>query len=369
MKSFPLTFAVFFQSIINPNMSLNKNMAKDALFSGAFNIKNSNSEYIAPGTFSDYIKGKRPVRATSVNQICNMQLEELAPRIGMLGLQDMPAVLTAVKNLLEIVDISVQLRQELQTEANELKSEKLYLAKIFQMSLKCSNTKKVLSNKDILFLGGIGGVDFNPNAEVAYSDAEDSVDMNYKEPRVPERIERLLEEYRISDNVVKVFHGIKICWQNVILPDDFEALMASVAPMVGDFGMVNLDFDDIVNVCALDLDNKVCKDGYLQLLEVSWVCNDPSCFTEAFKGMDMQGCQACVMMLSGDYSLLDANEIVSIVYQEVNENVDILLELVYDEEVQEYIKVQALFRMKTPTSQGEHEIHIPKFLHNRRPPD
>ena len=318
MKTYPLTFAVFFQSILAPNMSVTKNHAKDILFAEQYPPPEHSIPVLSPGTYSDYIRGKRPVRAESVRFLCGMPPENLVRRIQLLGLQDMPAALSSVKKLLEICEISADLRQKLQTEAEETKDPALYLAKIFQLSLKCDNKKILLEKEDVLLLNTI-------------------------------------EKYHVSNAKERDFQGFQISFQEVKLPEDFERLWAYVLSFVSvdssityDFAIM-LDMEQVIKICALDMERRICTKGNLTLVEVS--CAHRS-FANLQKTLDLFRLDLCTGLLLGifgDASLSEASDILQIFENTFTESPDIGLSIAYKNQLpNNRIIIRAIFRTEPP---------------------
>lgn len=286
MGVYPLTFAVFYQAIIKPNARLDQYRSIHVLLRGELlDMIKDRTDLPSPGTYSEYVKGKRPVRKESVNEICGLEPERLVDRIIMLGLQDMPAVMDAVKNLLKISDISEQLSKELIAEADTTDNRELFLAKMFQLSLKRSNKARKLTQEDISILMEIRrfGSDVELN-EIMYEKEEPEESEKSEEPEQTvgeqypnnrghfkeehKEIEQLLFGYREASEELKRFRGKYVSYQEVNLPDDFEAFITRVAPVAVEPMHIYLDFADIMAVCHLDLDKKICKDGQIKIIEI-----------------------------------------------------------------------------------------------------
>lgn len=360
MDLFPLTFAVFFQSIISPHMSVNKQMAKDALFAGRLNIEKSDLEYIAPGTFSDYIKGNRPVRTTTINQICNMKAEELVLHIELLGLQDIPSVLMTIKKLLHIVDISEQLRSELLLEADQTKRLESYLANIFQLSLKCSNTKRKLSDEDIIFLIKISESNF------------DSYEKNYEEKSYSTSQEnRQTKKEQSTNNNLKIFNGLRYCWQDVILPDDFDSFKTYVVDNT------IISFEDIEQICK-------CNSVIIKILEVSYFKDIHKYdYQKIFYKENLDYCEWCHISISGDITLSQAHDYTDIIKEIVGNDTDIIFTAQYNEEIKDHVETKAIFYINNDNNHNfkndlkkssldseilhnNREIQIPKFMEPKK---
>lgn len=389
METFPLTFAVFFQSIVSPNMTINKNMSKDALFAGAFYVDKSNPDYISSGTFSDYIKGKRPIRTITVNRICKMSLVELAPRIDLLGFQDTPYILKTIEKLLEIANITPQLKYELLSEMKNTKEMELYITKIFQLSMKCSNKKRELSVDEIEMLNGLGENDSYFNTKSVSHESKERInnkdneniifDWRYylKNNEMPSKktcdeIDKIFSKQQKESN--PIFHGVKILWQDVILPEDFEVLLKFASPMMlNDSATITLDFLDFLYITSLDLKSKKCKKGYLKLLDFSYInktnnFDDFHEFKNVISNIALSKYSNCCMLVQGDVTILTVDNIRKIIYDKISEEGNVIFAFSENNEIPNYINIKAIFRIdcfitsKSKPIQKANTIKMPDFL-------
>lgn len=372
MKSYPLTFAVFFQSILAPNMSVPKNNAKDILFAEQYPLPENSVAGLSSGTFSDYIKGKRPIRAESVRLISKMPPEALISRMKLLGLQDMHAALQSTKNLLEICEISTSLRQELQTEADTEPIPALYLAKIFQLSLKCDNKKRLLTSEDTAFLHKIDTMAFPWQEEPKQAAADISGDSDtisladletYGSDSLPFLIpkeKQLFEKYGIFLLKEKFFKGFHISLQDVILPEDFDAFWTFIRPAFSENSVLELSVENVIETCALDMEEKICKKGKLQLLEASCINGDLSRLQTSLLNLDFTNCKNCIVVLFGDISLMEADEIAVLFQDLLTDSAAIIFGIVCARMIpHHHWLIRAVFRIEPPAPK---KPVIPEFL-------
>lgn len=352
MIRYPLTYAVFFQSIIKPFSSLTQYKANHALFFGElFDIEPAN-DAIAAGTYSDYVKGLRPVRATLTEKICPMPLETLSNRITLLGLQDMPAVLETTKKLLAITDISEPLRTALLNDAQSLTAEQ-FLAKIFQYSLMCSNTKIKLTKKDIQYLNNFG-LNESDNPENTFFDIDDE-------------IVHIIEEAHKSPIAIGSFWGNYIYEQDLVLPGDFNSFIAYIAPFVEDKGFINLDFADVQSICNFDLENKTCKSGTIKIFEVQCPVGDLS-YLHRVLGT-LHTCENCMANISADtsFGLEDLYDIISLISDNLAPDAYFTFGMCYSDEMNQRAKIQLVCKFDLPFKKEDDTPNQTDTSHDSKP--
>lgn len=159
-------------------------------------------------------------------------------------------------------------------------------------------------------------------------------------------IERLIYGHQSAERELKLFRGLKVCWQDIRLPEDFDSLITFIAPTLREFDPIRLGFSDIVYRCALDVERKICKNGYLKIFEASCFGSvDP--LAKTFGSMHLEKhCLGCLLILKGDYTLLDMYDIEVMLHAALGEDSRrFVTALHYDRTIPRYFTMQVIFRM------------------------
>ena len=352
MRRYPLTYAVFFQSIIKPFSSLTQYKANHALFFGElFDIEPAN-DAIAAGTYSDYVKGLRPVRATLINELCPMPLPTLSNRITMLGLQDMPAVLETTKKLLAIMDISEQLRTALLNDAQSLTSEQ-FLAKIFQFSLMCPNTKVKLTKEDMQCLNNLE-LNVSDNQEDRFVDEDDQIDS-------------IIEHADTNPITLGHFSGNYIYEQDLVLPKDYDTLIAYITPILDEDRSISLDFADVKSVLDFDLEKKTCKNGTIKIYELQCCMKDFSYFDKVLESLHTCGNCIINVMAGYEFGLFDLYDIITKVSDNLAPDADSAFGMGFSDDLDQEIKIQLVCKFDIPLKKEHDTPNQTDTFHDSKP--
>ena len=115
-------------------------------------------------------------------------------------------------------------------------------------------------------------------------------------------IDKIIEQVNQGTFSFSKFDGDSFSWKRIELPSDFEYLIASVSNLLTeDNQIIHLDLADIITVCQLDLDTKTCKNGHLELLELSCDKYNISIFKKALK--QLPNYLYALLYVTGDINL------------------------------------------------------------------
>lgn len=361
MTKYPLTYAVFYRSIIEPQTLLHQYEVNNALFSGDINLSDTHPDFIGSVMGNGYVSGSKTIRGELIQKIQNTSAEELASHVRLLNLRDIPTIILTIRKLLAIADISDSLRDRLLEKADTV-SEELFIAEIFQQSLKYHNKKLRLSNEDKEFLNNLSNYDVNePNiSQDEEKSFEDSVNdtSSFTSPSDRElsnsydEIDRIIEQARNDElNTIDPDED-SAHWKRIHLPDDFERLMNSVAPLlIEEKNFISLDLADVTSVCHLDLETKTCRDGYIEILVVSCSKNDTSMYTNALK--QIKNCTDVLIHISGDVNLMEVEDLTKGLYEYIEPDANIIWGLRFDECMGDRYVIQVICYIKDPVKEDD----------------
>lgn len=300
----------------------------NALFSGDINLSDMHPDFIGSVMGNGYVSGNKPIRGELVQKIQTMSAEELASHVQLLNLRDIPTVILTIRKLLAIADISDSLRDRLLEKSNTL-NEDVFIAEIFQQSLKNHNKTLKLSNKDKAFLNNLSNYDVNEpdiqqDVEKSFEDFVNDAS-SFTSPSDSEfssgydEIDRILEQVR-NDKLNTIDPDEDSAhWKRFYLPDDFERLITSVAPiLIDENSVILLDLADVITTCNLDLETKTCGNGHIEILVVSCPNNDTSMYKEALK--QIKNCTDALLYISGDVDLMVVTDIENILQDHLAED-------------------------------------------------
>ncbi len=115
-------------------------------------------------------------------------------------------------------------------------------------------------------------------------------------------IDKIIEQVNQGTFSFSKFDGDFFSWKRIELPSDFEYLIASVSNLLTeDNQIIRLDLADIISVCQLDLNTKTCKNGHLELLEVSCDKHNISIFENVLK--QIPNYRYALLYVTGDINL------------------------------------------------------------------
>ena len=117
-------------------------------------------------------------------------------------------------------------------------------------------------------------------------------------------IDKIIKQVNQETFSFSKLNGDSCSWKRIELSSDFEYLIASVANLLNeDNPTICLDFADIVTVCHLDLNTKTCKNGHIELLEVSYAKHNISIFKNILK--QLPNYLHALLYVTGDISLVE----------------------------------------------------------------
>lgn len=271
-NKYPLSFAVFYQSIIKHCSNYNQFYTVHALFFGKIIDKNSFVDKISAGTISEYVKAKRPIRAERVEFICTATISELAEHIRIINIQDISYAVEAIKRLIAITDLSLDLKKKLTRKADQYSNKLEYIAEIFQMSVKVFRKldldDKQISELDAIWNGeteniGIGNADVKQNSK--YTNNSDEV--KFRAGFIDHVNDILREEAELSRKTL-YFQGGSVECHNVLLPDDYDNLIRFLGKFLEKKGLVEIDFADFLTISGLNPVEKELMNGSLSLYRI-----------------------------------------------------------------------------------------------------
>ena len=121
-------------------------------------------------------------------------------------------------------------------------------------------------------------------------------------------IDKIIKQVNQETFSFSKLNGDSCSWKRIELPSDFEYLIASLSNLLPeDNPIVNVNFADIVAVCHLDLDTKTCKNGHIELLEVSYAKHNISIFKNALK--QLPNYLHVLLYVTGDISVVEFTNI------------------------------------------------------------
>lgn len=350
MMKYPLTYAVFYRSIIEPQTLLRQYAVNNALFSGDSNLADTHPDYISPVIGNGYVSGNKTIRSELIQKIQNMPAEELTSHIQLLNLQDIPTVILTIRKLLSIADISDSLRERLLEKADTV-NEEVFIAEIFQQSLKYHNKKLKLSSEDKIFLNNLSNYDVNEpdipqDEEKVFADSVSDTSpfispSNSEYPAVYDEIDKIIERVQNGTINTTELDGDSAHWKRLHLPDDFERLMVSVAPMlIEKNNIISLDLADVTSVCHLNLKTKTCGDGHIEILVVSCPKNDTSIYTDALK--QIKNCSDALIHITGDVDLMEVTDLTEILYNYLEPDANLIFGVALDVNIYDRYIIQVI---------------------------
>ena len=311
MIKYPLTYAVFYRSIIEPQTLLHQYEVNNALFSGDINLSDMHPDFIGSVMGNGYVSGNKTIRGELVQKIQNMSVEELASHVQLLNLRDIPTVILTIRKLLSIADISDSLRNRLLEKSDAL-NEDVFIAEIFQQSLKNHNKTLKLNSKDKAFLNNLSNYDVN-------------------EPDIQQDVEKSFED-SVNDKSSFTIEpeGDFARWKRFYLPDDFQRLMTDVAPLLAEENnIISLDLADVISVCHLGWETRICHNGHIEMLVASCPKNDISMYTNALK--QINNCTDALIHISGDVNLMEVEDLTRGLYEYIEPDANIVWGACLDE--------------------------------------
>lgn len=161
-------------------------------------------------------------------------------------------------------------------------------------------------------------------------------------------INRIVEESRERGKNSIPFTGRRWTRQEVVLPDDFEALVDFIAPMIDPRRRptVVLDFMDIQRVCALDIEKKTYTDNRdLLLLDITCRLDEVRKLYDELSNFAF--CTKCIVYVMGNskwdtsLSMADTVEIAEMFGKALGTE-DILFGMDYDDDISGEIRILSI---------------------------
>lgn len=270
---YPLSFAVFYQSIIKNCSSYNQYLTVHALLFGEIIDRDTFTEKISAGTISEYVKAKRQLRQERVEDICSKPVSELAEYIRCIDIQDISYVVDAIKRLLAITDLSNDLKKELIEKADMYGNKLEYIAEIYQLSVKVFR-KLDLGDKQIGELEAIWSGE-TENTGIENDDAKQNSEtkgfsggIKFRAGFVDEINEILQKEGEHRSNSL-FFYGGSVEYYDVSLPDDYDSLMLFLASFFDKQDTSQISYEDVISVTGQFPGERVLRDRKLSLFRAS----------------------------------------------------------------------------------------------------
>lgn len=234
MTKYPLTYAVFYRSLIEPFTQSNQYDINHILLAGNIDVTETHPDYISRVLGNGYVSGNKTIRKVFTKRIALLTPSELVPRIKRLALQDIPLVVTTAKKLIQISDISLELQHQLLEKADTIDSE-LFLAELFQLSLRCHNQKLKIDAEHRKYLSALAmdkskselpqkELDPKDLLSVSIDSLLEHTQTNSKDQK--DKAEKLLEHYYEQYKIQKLDAEEKdyATWRRINLPEDMERL-------------------------------------------------------------------------------------------------------------------------------------------------
>lgn len=135
-----------------------------------------------------------------------------------------------------------------------------------------------------------------------------------------DEIDKLLHSYELPDYHVREFVGTRVSWQDIILPEDFEALVEYISPMIMLPATLFIEKEDVISICDFDLEKKICRSGDIRILDITGKDIVPIFKKELEK---LRWCQNCILMTSGDFALKELGTVMECIENKLGGNKNI----------------------------------------------
>lgn len=341
MTTYPFTYAVFYRSLIEPFTQLNQYDINHILFAGNINIEETHSDYISRVLGNGYVSGNKTIRNELAKRISLLTPQEIAPRIKMLGLQDLPLVLSTAKKLIQIADVSEQLQNQLLTKADTVGGE-LFIAELFQLSLRCHNQKLKLDAEHKKYLATLSTIDIQTqlpkDQENALHDASTpsnesiSKTLDIADEELKAETDKLIEYYYklYEEKKLDMEEKDYATWQKINLPADMDYFLRLIAPMLHESALISLDYADVITVSNIDFEHKCYHSGHIEILELSCPSYDLSLYSNALT--QLKQCRKCLLYITGgmESSLYDITKIADILEEHLHPDAHFVYGARYD---------------------------------------
>lgn len=132
MDSLPLNFPVFYQCAVKGNTNLSQYNAVSILLMGKLR-EECGSDAIGDAEAAGYISGKKRIKKVILTQVTRISKEEARKRIDDLGFQNPLRIANAIRELLAIVDIPLDVQQKIRDNLDDLD----VITDAFIVAIKC----------------------------------------------------------------------------------------------------------------------------------------------------------------------------------------------------------------------------------------
>lgn len=131
MELLPLNFPVFYQCAVKGNTNLRQYDAVSILLLG--NLRKDSEEFISDAEATGYISGKKRIKKEILTQVTRISDEEARERINDMGFQNLAWIADAIRELLSIVNIPLDLQKKIRDNPDDLAT----IAEVFVAAIKC----------------------------------------------------------------------------------------------------------------------------------------------------------------------------------------------------------------------------------------
>lgn len=341
MTTYPFTYAVFYRSLIEPFTQLNQYDINHILFAGNINIEETHSDYISRVLGNGYVSGNKTIRNELAKRISLLTPQEIVPRIKMLGLQDLPLVISTAKKLIQISDISEQLQNQLLIKADTVDGE-LFIAELFQLSLRCHNQKLKLNAEYKKYLATLSTIDIQTqqpkNHENTLRDTSAppnesiSKTVDIADEELTTETDKLIEYYYklYEEKKLDMEEKDYATWRKINLPADMDYFLRLISPMLHEPALIKLDYADVITVSNIDFERKCYHSGHIEVLEISCPAYDLSLYENSLA--QLKQCRRCLLYITGgmESSLYDITKIADILEEHLHPDAHFVYGARYD---------------------------------------
>lgn len=410
MTRLPLTYAVFYHSIICPNTTNTQIIVNNILFTGEPAPSEHHPAYFSSNIGCGYTSGAKKISQNIIDIICSQSIEELARRFSLINLQDLPATFNKLLALIPLLDLSEELKNSLLSDSATMDMT-AFIAKVFQLSIKGDNEKlrlktphkKGLHSTDIdqiilafnlqnspLIQPSAAEPEFenrqNELSSETTSDEDDIFNILEPDSQYTEYFAQLKDELGYDENKPNPFKMLTsphIFYQELELPRDYDLLLQILAPLVLTPAFINLDLADLRCSIGFNPDTKTCRPGKLMLI-------DAICAPQDYRLLEtvlpyIENAEACIISLfiGMNTGLSEAEELTSLVSSYLAPEANILWGMNYNQDESDMFSIQILClkeecdpvinitesKIDSPVippsdshAKTKKELHIPQFL-------
>ncbi len=341
MMKLPFTYAVFYHTIMEPNTTTTQKTINWILFTGEPTPSEHHPAYFKPTVGCGYTSGAKLISKDIIDAICSISVEELARRVSLIKLQDVPAAYHKLLDLIKILDISTELRNELLFTATGMDMES-FIGKMFQLSLKGTNKKLRLNDslKELLHNPDITTIITAPNSDEPIPDSPQS--LGQRSLNMEQDLKEMLQYDESRPNPFKLLSSPHTFYQELVLPRDYNLLLQVIAPLIIKPGLIDLDLADIHTAIGFDFEQHTCRPGKLMLIDAMCPLRD---YTNLINALPyVSGAQSCILSLTAgqDIELSEVSEITNIVSCNISPDATLIFGADIDETYTENCTIQLI---------------------------